>query len=189
MAENGTGNNNEQRDTSASEEERSSGEIITTDDDQDYYVIIRGKESGDTGVYGTWAETAAKVHNVPSTIHKKCRGAREAKEYLRKGGIAEEEIQHHLTQIEAVKKSTRKLRRRGKVDYKKLSGERNTKPKERRKPSTTDHDDQIIVIKEVTEAIQQRNMALDELEATKRELQENIERYDRDEEEIKKLMK
>ena len=96
MAENG----NEQPDTSASEEERSSGEIVATADEQDYYVIIRENESGDTGVYGTWAETAPKVQNVPSTIHKKCRGVREVKEYLRKGGLGEEEIQHHLTQIE-----------------------------------------------------------------------------------------
>ena len=134
----------------------------------DYYVIIKGKESGDTGVYGTWAETAPKVQNVPSTIHKKCRGVREAKEYLRKGGLGEEEIKHHLTQIEEATNSTRKLTARGKVDYKKLSGEKNTKPKESRKQPTKDHDDQIKVIKEVTEAIQQRDMAIDELEVLKR---------------------
>ena len=39
----------------------------------------------------------------------------------------------------------------------------------------------------MTEAIQQRKTALYELEITKRELRENIEIYDRDEEEIKKL--
>ena len=53
-------NCNEQPDTSIREEGRGSGEIVATDDEQDYYVIIRGKESGDTGVYGTWAETAPK---------------------------------------------------------------------------------------------------------------------------------
>ena len=106
-----------------------------------------------------------RLHPRYRMFHQLCTKSAEEQEKrnntCRKGGLGEEEIQHHLTQIKEVKNNTRKLRTRGKVDYKKLSGEKITKPKERRKQPTKDHDDQIKVIQEVTKAIQQRDTAID----------------------------
>ena len=59
--------------TEPMEEDISSGEIVTsTDDEEDYYVIIKGRQPSDTGIYGTWSETAPKVQDgVSAPIHNK----------------------------------------------------------------------------------------------------------------------
>ena len=83
------------------EEDISSGEIVTsTDDEEDYYVIIKGRQPSDTGIYGTWSETAPKVQDgVSAPIHKKCTGSKEAKKYLAMGGIPDAEINQHMEKV------------------------------------------------------------------------------------------
>ena len=62
-------------------------ETETSDDDEEYYVIVKGREAEDTGIYGTWAETAPKVTiGVSAPVHKKVEGRKEAKQFMRQGG-------------------------------------------------------------------------------------------------------
>ena len=57
--------------------------------------------------------------------HKKCTGVKEAKKYLVKGGIPDAEINQHMEKVKEIQKTrTRKLRKKSRVNYREMSGEK-----------------------------------------------------------------
>ena len=162
------------------------GEIVTsTDDEEDYYVIIKGRQPSDTGIYGTWSETAPKVQDgVSAPIHKKCTGSKEAKKYLAMGGIPDAEINQHMEKVKEIKKTrTRKLRKKSRVNYRHMSGGKNTKNAEK------DNDDTLTKerISDEAEAEKKREGLEKELQKARADLQENQIREHEDNNTIRAL--
>ena len=185
-------------------------ETETSDDDEEYYVIVKGREAEDTGIYGTWAETAPKVTiGVSAPVHKKVKGRKEAKQFLRQGGVTPEDTETHMQDIDEIKRnrSNRQLRTRPKtrIDYRGLNGEKGSRPKEnidkpqvsqedqtkeprdkppREKPKQIDYEDQI---RRIEEARQQTTSIENELRTTKQALEESRSEVDGHVETIKTL--
>ena len=175
--------------TEPMEEDISSGEIVTsTDDEEDYYVIIKGRQPSDTGIYGTWSETAPKVQDgVSAPIHKKCTGSKEAKKYLAMGGIPDAEINQHMEKVKEIKKTrTRKLRKKSRVNYRHMSGGKNTKNAEKDKP---ENDDTLTKerISDEAAAENKREELERELQKARADLQENQIREHEDNNTIREL--
>ena len=71
-------------------------------------------------------------HGNRSSGPKKCTGSKEAKKYLAMGGIPDAEINQHMEKVKEIKKTrTRKLRKKSRVNYRHMSGGKNTKNAEK----------------------------------------------------------
>ena len=174
----------------SSDEGKSSGELTATDEhDEDIYVIIKGKIPTDTGIYGTWAEVAPKIHEVSAAVHKKCNGIAEAQQYLIKGGIPEEQtrniIESHRNDTQ--KHTERPKRSKSRINYRALCGEKNQKASKQTDANKKRETELKKLEKEYTAAINKKEELMIELENTRQSLQEYEKREEKCKETIKQL--